>query len=462
VFMARVLIVDDDPGVSRLLASIVSGLGHEERCTATLRDGFKEVLTGAYDVILLDLRLPDGNALDLLPQIRSRPGAPEVIVITGMGGPEVAELALRNGAWDYIEKPASKEEMTLPLLRALEYHREKQTARQPLVLKHEGIVGKSPAIRACLELLAQAAASDAPVILSGETGTGKEIFARTIHVNSGRAAGQFVVVDCAAMPGTLAESILFGHEKGAFTGAHQAQVGLVQQAHGGTLFLDEVGELSKAMQKVFLRVLQERRFRPLGSKKEIFSNFRIIAATNRNLPALVQEGRFRADLLFRLQAVVIDLPPLREHTQDIKSLVLHYLESLGSRYGWGVKGFTPEFLEALESYDWPGNVRELVNTLERALVAAQGEPTLYPQHLPLPLRLHFARGALREGGAKTSGSPLEEDGFPTWRQFHEAMSLEYLRIVLNRSGGDLKKARTLAGLSRSRFYNLLRKHSLLN
>lgn len=463
--MSRILIVDDDRAFCQLLTKIVRRLGHEAQCSFSLEEGLSQAHIGIFDVVFLDVDLPDGNGLEALPRLRELPEAPEVIIITGYGGAEGAAAALKNGAWDYLVKPTSNKEITLSLKRVLQYRQEKKTVRIPLVLQQSGIVGASAAMRACLTLLAQAAASDAPVLLSGETGTGKELFATAIHRNSRRASGAFIVVDCAALPETLAESILFGHEKGAFTGADRDRQGLVKQADGGTLFLDEIGELPLALQKTLLRVLEVRRFRPLGARDEVYSDFRLVAATNRDLARMVKEGQFRQDLLFRLRALTIELPPLRERPEDIKLLVVHYLEKLCSRYRLGLKGFTPEFLDCLQTYDWPGNVRELINTLERALAAAQDEPTLFPQHLPLNLRLKLVERKILK--KSKSPDPLLEypdpmEPFPELKVFREAMDLEYLRALLFRTGGNISQACRISGLSRSSLYELLKKHRLMH
>ena len=235
-------------------------------------------------MVFLDVRMPDGDGLAMLPLIQAARSAPEIIIMTGFGNASGAELAITSGAWDYIEKGSSVKEITLSLVRALEYRKQKRSSnstRNVVMLKRDAIIGISPAIKACLEQVAQAAECDASVLVTGETGSGKELFARAIHENSRRAPKPFVVVDCAALPDTLVESLLFGHEKGAFTGAEQSRSGLVAQANGGTLFLDEVGELPLSMQKAFLRVLQEHRFRPVGSHREVCSDFRLVAATNR-------------------------------------------------------------------------------------------------------------------------------------------------------------------------------------
>ena len=461
--MARVLIIDDDAAFCQLMAKIIRGCGHDATLAFTLEDGLRESFAGDYDAVFLDVGLPDGDGLEALPKIREMPDAPEVIIITGSGGPDGAEAALKNGAWDYLAKPVSKNNIILTLVRVLQYGQEKQVKPKALVLDRKGIIGDSAPMRACLELLAQAAASDAPVLISGETGTGKELFAEAIHNNSRRAGNRFVVVDCAALPVTLAESILFGYEKGAFTSADKAHEGLVKQADGGTLFLDEVGELPLSVQKAFLRVIQVRRFYPLGSKKEVTSDFRLVAATNRTLQKMVQERQFREDLLFRLQALTIELPPLRLRIDDIKSLIIHYLDQLCAHYGMFLKGFTPEFLEAMQTYSWPGNVRELINTMERTLAAALDEPTLFPKHLPLNIRLLMSQ-AFSSKETELSGltpeSPSLQRSIPNLRVYRQLMDQEYLRALLHRTGGNITLACKISDNSRSSLYDLLKKHNL--
>ncbi len=461
--MAHVMIIDDDVVMCEMLSSMVHRTGHEAASAHTLREGMLQVSATNYDIVFLDIRMPDGSGLDILPRIRELPSPPEVIIMTGYGDPDGAELAIKNGAWDYIEKASSIKEMMLPFLRALQYREEKKARTPAVALKWEGIIGSSPRMQACFDILAQAANSDASVLITGETGTGKELFARAIHENSPRAARNFVVVDCTALPKTLVESTLFGYEKGAFTGADKDQDGLIRQAHGGTLFLDEVGELPLVMQKAFLRVLQEHRFRPVGSKRETESDFRLVAATNRNLDETVELHHFRQDLLFRLQTLTIDLPPLRKRKEDIRELVMYHMAKLSERYGVGTKGFAPEFLDSLAAYDWPGNVRELVNALERALTVARREPTLFAKHLPTHIRVSLARAAV----TKEAREPLKEAGnasspFPPLKAFRESTLQEaerqYLEDLMSIAGSSIKEACRVSGLSRPRLYALLKKY----
>lgn len=464
--MGKVLIIDDDEMFCEMLSDMVTDMGHGVKFTHSLNEGIQEAVSGSYDVVFLDVRLPDGSGLRALPKIRELSDPPEVIIITGAGDPDGAELAIVNGAWDYIEKQSSIKRMTLPLVRALQYREEKKGKKPAVALKLEGIVGDSPKMQACYDILAQAADSDANVLICGETGTGKELFARAIHANSSRSSHPFVVVDCAALPESLVESALFGYERGAFTGADKAQVGLIKQADGGTLFLDEVGELPMVMQKAFLRVLQERRFRPLGARQEVESNFRLLAATNRDLDQAVAEGSFRKDLLFRLRSLSLTLPPLREHPEDIKELVLFHAAKLCESYHIPQKGFAPEFFECLMAYDWPGNVRELINTLDRALAEARHEPTLFPSHLPSAIRVKAVRNAVSREPLEISAAQAAATGvkLPRLRDYREAAvaraEREYLTELMTLAKNDLQAACRISALSQPRLYALLKKHRI--
>jgi len=465
--MANVLIIDDDLGLCNVLIEHFEQMKHRVTCAHTLKEGLDKALSNNVDVVFLDVRMPDGNGLELLPKIRRTPSSPEVIIITGASDPDGAELAITSGAWDYIVKPSPLKTISLPLVRALQYREEKQKIQQPMVLNRKGIVGNSRKIRACLDSVARAAVGDVTVLVTGETGTGKELFAQAIHANSSRATKNFVVVDCAALPETLVESVLFGYEKGAFTGADKSRNGLIIQADGGTLFLDEIGELPLVVQKSFLRVLQERRFRPIGSHCEIESDFRLVAATNQNLEVLVESGRFREDLLFRLRSFIIELPSLRERIEDISALTLFYIAKLCKRHDTGIKGISPDFLEALAVYHWPGNVRELIHTLERALAVAGGEPTLFPKHLPTHVRVSITRASVLKETAVHQGSPEMGSAvrnLSMLRDFRESAIAEverqYLQELMAITKGEVKEACRISGLSQSRLYALLKKYDL--
>ena len=457
--MASVLIVDDDEMMRASITDIIHHVGHFADAAANLKEGLALAAAGRYDVVFLDVWMPDGNGLEALPRFKSSEGKPEIIIITGMGDADGAELAIKSGAWDYIEKGGSVKDLSLSLTRALEYREQKEAKKPRLALKKGNIIGESPAIKQCLDLMARAAGSDSNVLVTGETGTGKELFARAIHENSARVTGDFVVVDCTALPDTLVESMLFGHEKGAFTGADRQKAGLFRHAHRGTLFLDEIGELPLTLQKVFLRVLQERRFRPIGGKKEIESDFRLLAATNRNLEKMVQEGTFREDLLFRIQTISIQLPPLRKRKDDIREIALHHIHKTCKISGEPVKGFSPDFFETLELYNWPGNVRELLNTIDKVMADAFDEPTLFPRHLPTKIRVQAARRQVK-GSITTEQTTSGLGKLSSMQAYLDEAKTIYLSDLMAHTHGNIKEACAVSGLSRSHLYQLLKKHKV--
>ncbi|MBU1568010.1 MAG: sigma-54 dependent transcriptional regulator [Proteobacteria bacterium] len=456
--MARILIIDDDSVLVEMLTDQLTGGGHGVVSAGTLQEGLLLLRQESIDIVLLDVRLPDGNGLEYIPIITGAATKPEVIIITGQGEADGAEKAVVSGAWSYIEKPYVIRELSLQLARVLQYRREKLKVATVLVsLKRDKIIGNSPAIRRCLDLVARAAASTVSVLVGGVTGTGKELFARAIHENSARADNNFVVVDCAALPETLIESTLFGHVKGAFTNADSSQDGLVKHAHQGTLFLDEVGELPLSIQKTFLRLLQEHEYRPVGSSRHQYSDFRVVAATNRNLVECVNKGTFREDLLFRLQAFTIDLPELKSRGQDIRELVLHFAAKLCQRYGMEVKGIAGDFLEALEAYKWPGNVRELYQTMEHVFTNPLLGPTCFAIHLPERFRVQQARAGVK---AKIMAGFDTPHALPTWSAHKNGCELEYLRRLKFAAGGNVTEAARLSGISRTRLYQLFEKHGV--
>lgn len=466
--MARILIIDDDHLMCQSLSLVARQKGYEATSTHTLGEGLEKALSAPFDVVFLDVNMPDGNGLDFLSNLPKLPSSPEIIIITGFGDPHGAELAIKCGAWDYLEKGASVKEIALSLIRALQYREQKQIGNainSEAVLKREGIVGNSARLRECLDLVAQAATSDSSVLITGETGTGKELFARAVHQNSNRSKKNFVVVDCAALPENLIEGMLFGHEKGAFTNADQAREGLILQANGGTLFLDEIGEMPLSLQKVFLRVLQEHRFRPLGSNRELESDFRLVAATNRNLDEMVKNERFRSDLLFRISTFVIELPSIKERPEDIKALARYHTDRICAHYGTPAKEFSPDFLKMLASYSWPGNVRELVNTLERTLAAARFESMLFPKHLPINLRIEVTKTSMKR--ETPSQQPTEHNGsinLPQLQDFRDSIysnaEKQYLHDLMALTDNNIVEACRVSGLSQSRLYALLKKQGI--
>jgi len=473
--MPNILIIDDDPEVCNTMESLVIRMDFACMTANCLSEGLEKLAANDVDVVFLDVRLPDGDGLTALPRIKDAPSHPEVIILTGRGDPDGAELAIQGGVWDYLVKPSPIKQTRLTLKRAMEYRAEKQTQKRLKALDTEGVIGTSPAMRNCFDIVAMAAESAFSVLITGETGTGKELFARTIHNNSERRGRAFVVVDCAALPEHLMESILFGHKKGSFTSAVQDRSGLVKQADGGTLFLDEVGELNPNAQKVFLRVLQERKFRPVGARLEMASDFRLMAATNRNLLKMVEAGRFREDLYYRLKSISLNVPPLRQRKEDIKALTMYYINYLSERAQISNKGVDADFIDTVNGYNWPGNVRELFHSLEQAFVAAGDEMTMFAMHLPADIRIEVTRTMLGKNTAKEA-SPLPpppsnktdtvetthlfSDPMPSVKDFKIQMEKVYLEHLIRRTDGDMNTILEISKLSRSHFYALLKRHDV--
>jgi len=469
--MAVILIIDNDPSSTHWIRETFEGEKHRVLHSTSLGMAIHYAEQEPLDVIIIKEGLPEGSGLELIPTLQAAPSAPEVIIMSDDPDPAHAETAIRQGAWDYVQTPSSSKILLLALLRILRYREKCRIAtEQPRLDRRnfEHIRGSSHQLLNCLEMAEKAARSDVSVLIEGETGTGKELFAWAIHQNSARADRNYVVVDCAALPETLVESTLFGHERGSFTGATKSKTGLIKQADGGTLFLDEVGELPLAVQKSFLRVLQEGRFRPVGSRHEESSNFRVIAATNRNLTGLVEKGKFRVDLLFRLQTMKIILPPLRQHPEDIEEIVRYHVASLHRNAGVPPKEFSADFFNTLRRYAWPGNVRELLNAIDRAITAAQEEPVLFPIHLPTDIRVNLAVDAIEESDTEPTPparpDPKTEPVLPPLPDLRDAAISElesnYLADLMQLTQGDMKQASRISGLSRSRLYALLKRYDV--
>jgi two-component system NtrC family response regulator len=466
--MKRIVIIDGQKSYWAELTEILTSMGHQIIFFNTWHSAYDTISSHELLLLIINASLPDANGIEMTWTLRQNPGAPEILVISDSANADDAEQAIRSGAWDYLIRPLNVK-FILPLInRIIDYstsirHIKFQDEFEGAVF--EGIAGESPKIKACLTIAQQAAKSDVNVLIRGDTGTGKELLAWAIHKNSSRANNNFVVVDCAALPETLVESTLMGHERGAFTGADKVQNGLIKQADGGTLFLDEVGELPFSIQKSFLRVLEERRFRRVGGKQEIKSDFRLLSASNKNLDLLVQQGKFREDLLFRLRSFMIELPPLRERKEDIKIIVQYHLLRLCTHIGKEIKQISDEYLNALMIYSWPGNVRELVNALDRSIVAARNEPVLFPQHLPTYIRVFLAREKTMQ-----QNFDIEAKGLKTTKPLQSLQELrnsilaqaeaDYLRSVMNTIKGDIAQACHISGLSRSRLYSLLKKYRI--
>lgn len=500
--VSDILIIDCDREYRDMVCTGLRKLSFSTAGVGCFQEALGWLVRSNFQVVILDEdSAPDGIG-PALHHIRAADSSPEVIVLSWLGDPDAAEAAIRAGAWNYFSKPISLLRLKVVLERIFTT-KNRQNNGHAVALKREGIVGNSRPLQSCLDEVARAAATETNVLITGETGTGKELFARAIHENSMRSNGDFVTVDCAALPESLAESMLFGHEKGAFTSADAKAGGLVQEADKGTLFLDEVGELPLSVQKVFLRVLEHRRFRPVGSTREEQSDFRLVAATNRDLNRMVEVRSFRRDLLYRLQAMSIELPPLRSISEDINEITCFYIGKITTHMHVPRKGFSPDFLDALMNYEWPGNVRELVNALQRAISMAGDEAILFPRHLPTSIRAHMARtSAVRTTGARCHTGPdqrrtpaqnpsphatppehaperpprLKADTKPkeipepapktmpplkAFRIEHlSRLERTYLQDLLAATGHDVNACLTISGLSRARFYALLSEHGL--
>lgn len=481
--MATILVLDDDPDISTIITQLAEDAGHEAHAASTIAEGLDTLGRIPTDLVFLDVSLPDGSGIDALSKIRGFPTRPDVIIITGLGDPDGAELAIQNGAWDYIEKTSTLKQIMFSMDRALRF---REKARKPAMvgIKRDRLIGDSQALQPVIENISVAAAGDAGVLITGETGTGKEVIARTIHENSPRSEGSFVVLDCASLPASLAEGELFGHVKGSFTGANTTRTGLVGQADGGTLFLDEVGELPLAVQATFLRVLQEKRFRPVGSTKEFDSDFRLMAATNRSLEDMCEQGLFRSDLYYRIKACAIEMPPLRKRLEDVPAICRFHLERLCEKYEKDVPELSEDFLSVLMNYDWPGNIRELVQTMERTIMRGGDEPVLYPEHLPVDIRAKamrrtvgkhdepldetatFAPDAPTLPAADRTNFPndLLNGPLPEFKDYRKEclarIERPYLERLLDEADGNIKEACRLSGISRTRLYAMLKDHDM--
>ncbi|MBP7126467.1 sigma-54-dependent Fis family transcriptional regulator [Myxococcota bacterium] len=390
--MAWILVVEDDDPVRSFVADALRGAGHRVDEAGEAEAALDQVRSRDFDVVVTDLRMPGRSGVDLLREVRAMPDPPEVVVLTAHGTVAAAVEAMKAGAFDFLEKPVpSPDALRIVVDRALEHRRlardvERLRAGQRRREGEGEVVAADPSTRALLDRLRRVAASDATVLLLGESGTGKEVFARELHRLRLGVAAPFVAVNCAAIPESLLESELFGHEKGAFTGAGDRRIGLLEAASDGTLFLDEIGEMPLSLQPKLLRVLETREFTRVGGSRTIRTEARFVAATHRDLAEAVREGAFREDLYYRLEVLPLRIPPLRERPLDIEALADHFLDRQRRRTRRPDLQFSPEARDLLVRYDWPGNVRELRNAIERACVLAEG-PRILPEDLGLPVRL---------------------------------------------------------------------------
>lgn len=447
-----IMVVDDDPAHRTMLRALLGGWGYNIFEADDGSTAIEEVKNRYFDLILMDVRMLKVSGLEALAQIKSYNPAIPVIIMTAFSSVETAVDALKNGAYDYLTKPLDFDKLRLTIERAMEHLQLKEENR---LLKRnlgqqfdrQNIIGRSSAMAKLLETVAQVAPSEATVLLTGESGTGKELIAGAIHFNSHRKEAPFIKINCAALTETLLESELFGHEKGAFTGADRRKEGCFVQAHGGSLFLDEVSEMPLTMQVKLLRVLQEREITRVGGEKVIPVDVRVITATNKDLLQLVKEGSFREDLYYRLNVVGLEIPPLRNREDDIPLLAQHFIEMFASKNKKEIKAFTPKAMDSLLRYNWPGNVRELMNAVERGVVLAQSE---YLDDTDLRI--------FHEGSHENSGPVMLSHETP--RPLEEVEKETVLRTLESTGGNKSETARRL-GITRKTLHKKLKKYGVM-
>ncbi|OIQ51394.1 Transcriptional regulatory protein ZraR [Pseudodesulfovibrio hydrargyri] len=448
-----ILIVDDDKGHLSMLKTILGGWGYE---TASAMDGGEAVSAvkeRPFDAVLMDVRMARVSGIEALEEIKAYNPAIPVLIMTAYSSVDVAVEAMKLGAYDYLTKPLNFDELKLTLERALEHRRlseENRHLRETVSSGQSltGIIGTSPAMREVIEMVKVVAPTEATVLITGESGTGKELIARAIHSNSARKAKQLVTINCAALSETLLESELFGHEKGAFTGADKRRDGRFMQADKGTIFLDEIGEISMPMQAKLLRAVQEREIQRVGSDTVQSVDVRILAATNRDLKAEVDAGRFREDLYYRLHVMALRLPALRERQDDVPLLANFFLDRFAEKNRKAVKGFTPLAMDMLIHHAWPGNVRELENTIERAIILCMGE-YVTEKELPAALLRSYEQDApAGNGHGQLGGQPLED--------------VQKLAILatLEQTGGNKSEAAKILDITRTTLNNKLKKYGM--
>jgi len=443
------LLVDDDDAYRRALGTELQRRGYRMLTAGSGAEALASLATAQPDIVLLDLQLPDRSGLDVLRSIRERQPAMDVIMLTGHGTIDTAIEAIRLGAFDYLAKPCPLDELEVRIQRA----QERQALTRRANLLERGLtppdlgsefIGESPEFTRVLELVARVAPTDSNVLITGETGTGKEMAAKLIHARSPRRQRPFVVVECAALQESLLQSELFGHERGAFTGADRAKPGLFEVADGGTVFLDEIGEVSLATQVKLLRVLDTSTFRRVGATTEIRVNVRVLAATNRDLETLVKQGLFREDLFYRLSTITVRLPALRERRSDVALLAGHFAAQLNDRFGFH-KALSAAAQVGLRAHDWPGNVRELRHVIEAAMIVAEG-PEILVEHLPPAVR--------RPPVAVVNGVPAS---LPTLEELERA----HIELVLRTTSGHRGQAAAILGISERNLYRKLREYQMV-
>jgi two-component system, NtrC family, response regulator GlrR len=458
--LGKILIVDDDANLLELIKMRLESADYEVTAAREEDNAVVELKAGNFDLCIVDLMLANRDGITLMEEFRAVNPEVPTIILTAHGSIQNAVEAMRRGAYSYLTKPFEPGDLLLQIERALENRKLNSEIKRLKGLLHEqfdfaNIIARSAKMRAVLDVVMRIARLDSTVHIQGESGTGKELIAKAIHLASDRKDKPFIALNCAALPETLLESELFGHEKGAFTGAVKSTRGLFTQAHGGTLFLDEIGDMPLSTQSKLLRVLQERQFYPVGSEIPIEVDVRVIAATNKDLEELVKKGTFRDDLFYRIHVIPIYLPPLRDHKEDIVPLVEHFLKKCSQQMKKDVKGITPEALRKLMLHDWPGNVRELENTIEYSVAMTQKE--FVTEEYILQGKISFSDGAQAGINDKQTAS---DDALRPLKDARDAFERDYLVQVLSMTDGNVSQAAKLAGKYRADFYDLLKKHEL--
>ena len=452
--MPSILVVDDEPGVRSSVTGVLRDEGFEVEAVGTGEECLDRVAQRSYDVIVLDVWLPGIDGLTTLQRLSERHVDAQVVIISGHGNIESAVRAIKMGAFDFIEKPLSLEKTVLVVRNALR-QRDLETENRALrarVVRQETMVGESPAMRHLREQVAMAAPTNGRVLILGENGTGKELVARTVHQLSRRRGGPFVEVNCAAIPEELIESELFGHARGAFTGAVADKPGRFEQANGGTIFLDEIGDMSLKTQAKVLRVLQEQVMERVGGTQRIKVDVRVLAATNKDLTAEIRDGRFREDLYFRLNVIPIFVPPLRDRPEDIPLLADHFMALLAAEYGKRPKRLAPEALARLQQYAWPGNVRELRNTVERLIIMVAGD-TITAQDLAF---LGRDDGGAGIGWAEAHQAGAHGSGVSRLAEARDQFETDFILRALAAASGNMSRTAEILGVERSNLYKKMR------
>ena len=440
---AHILVVDDEFSVRDSLGSWFRKDGHDVRVAANAKEALQEMESSRFDVAIVDIKMPGMDGVELQKRIHAIDADIAVIMITAFASVDTAVRTLKQGAFDYVMKPVDPDKLSHLVRRALEHRRLSEENLQlrgtiDTFVGGSEIVGDSPPMRKVLELAEHVAKTDATVLIRGESGTGKELVARAVHANSPRRYAPIITVNCGGLPETLLESELFGHEKGAFTGAHYRRKGRLEMADGGTLFLDEVGSISIKTQVDLLRVLETKEFTRVGGTKSVKVDFRIICATNENLETAVSEGRFREDFYYRVNVFSIEVPPLRARRSDIPLLARHFVARFARQMETSIHSIAPEAMAILEAYDWPGNVRELSNAVERAMVVGKTD-AIQPEDLPV--------------GRSIPGSAAEADSLAEVERRH-------IGAVLERTDWNITHSAELLKIDRVTVYNKIKKYGL--